>query len=133
MANLTIVAADVSPVVVIEQMTAPASETITAGDYVRLNTSTGKAEPGNGSTTAEVRRGGIALTSAGTNETVTYMKRGTVDLGDALGTLAFDADIYVSDTDGLLADSAGTVSRVVGTVEAAWGNTSADRVLRVDL
>ena len=133
MANLGITASDVAPVEVIEQFTGPAAESINAGQYVRYNVTTGKIELGNATTAAEARSGGIAITSAGAGETVTAVRKGIVDVGDALTALAYDADVYLSDTDGTLADAAGTVSKIVGTVVPVWGYTTADKALRVDL
>jgi len=133
MTNLTIVAADVAPAKIIEQFTGPAAEAIVAGQYVRFNTSSGKIELGKATTTAEARAGGIALGSVAANETVTALSKGWLAVGAALDALTFDDDVYLSDTDGTLADAAGTVSRLVGTVVPAWGNTTADKLLRVDL
>ena len=137
MANLSITAADVAPVRVDEAdlFTGPAAEAITAGQYVRLNTTTGYVELGNGSSTAEARAGGIAIKSAAVaGEPVSYVTQGLVSLGNALGGLAYGADVYLSDTDGTLADAAGTVSRIVGTVHPAYGSTSGvDKLLRVRL
>ena len=122
------------PVKVIEQITAPAAEVITAGTYVRQSTTTGKLEKGNGTSTTENRPGGLAIQAAETiNLPITAVTKGWVDVGDALSALAYDADVFLSDTDGVLADAAGTASRVVGKVVAAWGNTTADKLLRLDL
>ncbi len=131
MANLTISA--IRPVTVIERFTGPAAEAITAGQYVRLNVTTGKIELGNATTTAEARRGGLAETSVGAGQTVSVIRKGLVDVGNALSALAYDADVFLSDTDATLADAAGTVSLVVGTVFPVWGATAADKVLRLDL
>lgn len=133
MANLTVTAADVSPVFIIERFTGPAAEAITAGQYVRYNTTNGKVELGNGSSAAEARKGGLALTGVAAGETVTAVRKGYVDLGDALGDLTYDDDVFLSDTDGTLADTAGTSSLIVGTVIPAWGWTTADKILRLDL
>ena len=48
MATLSVTAADVALVQVIEKFTGPAAEAIAAGQYVRLDTSTGKIALGNG-------------------------------------------------------------------------------------
>lgn len=134
MANLTITASAVAPVQVIEKFTGPASEAITAGMYVRLDTTTGKITPGNGTTAPESRNGGIAVDGANAaGITVTAVRKGIVDLGAALDALAFDADVFLSDTDATLATTAGTVSKVVGTVVPGWGATTADKLLRVNL
>lgn len=133
MADLTITATAVKPVMVIEQFTGPAAEDISAGQYVRLNTTSGKTELGKGTTAAEARPGGIALGTVKAGATVTAVRKGIVDLGNALGDLAYDADVYLSDTDGTLADAAGTVSRVVGQVVPGWAATTADKLLRLNL
>ena len=134
MGNLSITATDVAAVEIIEQFTGPASEAITAGQYVRFNTSTGKIEPGNGSSSGE--RGyqaGIALRSAAAGVSLTVLRKGIVDLGNALGDLDYDAPVYLSDTDGTLATSTGSVERIVGYVTPIWVHTTADKALRVDL
>lgn len=131
MANLTV--SSITPVKVYEQVTAPVGEAVTAGQYVRFNTSTGKLELGNGSSSGEAAKGGLALTSAVAGETVTAVISGLVDIGNALSSINFNASVYLSDTDGTLADAAGTSSRVVGRVYPAWGYTSADKLLKVEL
>jgi len=133
MADLLITASAVAVVEAQEKHTGPAAEDITAGQYVRLNTSNGKVELGKATQAAEARSGGIAVNSARAGTAVTFVRRGVVDLGNALGGLAYDADVYLSDTDGGLATTAGTVSRVVGTVTAGYGHTTADKLLRVTL
>lgn len=134
MTNLTITATDVAPILTIEQFTGPSAEAINAGQYARLNTTTGKIELGNASSVAEARDGGIAITTAEVaGQPVTVVRQGIVDLGAALDSLAYDADVYLSDTDGTLADAAGTVAKRVGTVVPAWGQTTADKALRVGM
>ncbi len=130
MANLTITT--VTPALVYDQVTAPASEAITLAQYVRLSTA-GKLEPGNGTDATESAKGGVALSTVGAGETVTMVTDGYLDVGNALTAMAFNASVYLSDTDGTLATTAGTVSRVVGRVVAAWGATSADKLLRVEM
>jgi hypothetical protein len=134
MANLTIVAADVAPVEVIEAFTGPAKEAILKGQYVRYNVTDGKIELGKGTETAEARKGGIAILGANAaGITITAVRRGIIDIGDAMSALDFDADVFLSDTDGTLADTAGSVSLVVGTVVPAWNATTADKLLRIEL
>jgi len=100
----------------IEQMTLPAAEDIVPGAPLRLDTASGKFTNSNGSTAAEARTYGIAVGShtiiAGMP--VTAVRRGVLD-GFAFGQ-AYDAPIYVSDTDGRLGDAAGTVNVVAGRV-----------------
>lgn len=135
MANLTVTAADVALVVgdSEHQFTGPAAEAISAGQYVRLNTSSGKIALGNGTSAAEVGyTRGIALMSAAANEALTMATAGAiVDLGDALDALAFDAAVYVSDTDGTLADAAGTTSSIVGRVVPGFAATTPDKLLKL--
>lgn len=137
MTNLTITAADVAlvpiPGISYELFSGPCDEAITAGQYVRFNTSTGKITKGNASTVAEARDGGVALNSAAAGLVVEAVRFGYVDLGAAIDGLAYDADVYLSDTDGTLADSIGTVTKVVGTVVPGWGETTPDKLLRVDM
>ncbi len=131
---LTITAAEVAPVEVFEQWTGPAAEVITAWQMVRLETTTGKATLSNGTTAAEARCRGIAINGASAaGITITAVKAGVVDLGDALGDLAFDQAVYLDNTDGALGTAAGTVSLVVGRVVPSWGYTTADKLLHIDL
>jgi len=133
MAALTVTAARIAVLKSIEQINGPAAETITAGQYVRLNTTNGKIELGNASSAGEARAGGIAANSAIAGEDVTMIRKGWLDMGDALGDLTYDDDVYLNDTDGVLGDAAGTVSLIVGTVIPVTGNTTADKALRVNL
>ena len=134
MADLVITEADVAVVKAIEQFTLPSDEAFGAGEVIRLATATGKATPGNGSSAGEARVLGIAAKAAEfAGDVVTIIKKGILDLGDALDALAYDDDVFLSDTDGTLADTAGTVSVVVGRVIPGWGATTADKLLLVDL
>lgn len=135
MADLAITAADVRIVKMYEMLEdGPANEALNAGEPVRVDATTGKYTPGNGTTTTENAVRGIAVNTADyANATITPMKRGILDVGDALSGLGYGATVYLSDTDGTLADAAGTVSTVVGYVIPAWGNTTADKLLLVNL
>jgi hypothetical protein len=118
--------------------TGPVGEVGTAGEYYRLNTTTGKLENGNATTAGEVGAGtsGILLTSVATANltgSIALLKSGAiVDLGEALAGLAFGASVFISDTDATLADSTGTVSVVVGHVTPGWNSTTADKLLILD-
>jgi hypothetical protein len=138
MAALTVVAADVALATKggesHEIITAPAAEAITAGQIVRWTTTTGTLALGNGTTAPESQIVGVAISEANqAGITITAVRKGVVDLGDALDALAFNAVVYASDTDGTLGDAAGTVSKVVGEVIPAFGATTADKLLRVNL
>jgi hypothetical protein len=115
------------------QATYPAAETIAAGAPVRIDTA-GKFTNSNGTTTTENRIYGIATHSANAGEALTAVRKGVMD--GFTFSQAYDAIIYLSDTDGRLADAAGTVSTIVGRVVPAWGQlvgTAADKLLFVDL
>lgn len=134
MADLAITASAVAIVKEIESITLPAGEAVTAGQVGRLVVATGLAGLGNGTTKAEARVFGVAARSTRfVNEAMTFIKRGYIDLGAALDAVAIDAPIYLSDTDGTLADTPGTIAVIVGRVVPAFGNTSADRLLYVDI
>ena len=133
MTDISITATDVALIEAMEKKTAPAAEAITAGQIVRLDTSTGKFTPSNATTSGEGRAYGIAVTSAAAGITLTAVKRGILDLGDALDDLDYDADVYLSDTDGVMADAAGSVEKIVGVVDSMFGHTTADKALRIDL
>jgi hypothetical protein len=110
MADLTVVAADVAPVRVIEQHTLPAAAAITIGAVVYIDTN-GKFALADASAAPTAGAYGIAIqkaTEAG--EAVTAVRKGLVDMGDALDALAFGASVFLSDTNtGILGDAAGTV------------------------
>lgn len=136
MADIALVTANkVEVVESIEQMTLPTDEAITAGMAVRLNTTTGKFTKANGSGAAEARIYGIATKTVASGMPLTAIRQGVMDGWDLSG-LAYDAVVYLSDTDGRLGDAAGTVSTVVGRVipgtSEALG-TSYSKLLLVDL
>ena len=134
MANLSAAtAAEISAVLIIEEFTAPAEEALSAGDVVRLNTTTGYITHAKDTGAAEARVAGILLNTVAANRTGTVLRTGIVDMGDILGDLDYDADVYLSATDGLLADAGVGTSKIVGTVFPGFGNTTPDKLLRVDL
>ena len=136
MANLALVTANtVSVVESLEQMTLPTAEAITAGMAVRIDTSTGKFTAANGTAAGEARIYGVATKTAAAGMALTAIRRGVLD-GFALTGQAYDAAIYLSDTDGMLADSAGTVETVVGRVIPATSaviGAAYDKLLYVGL
>ena len=134
MADLTITATAVKPVALYEQLPdGPASEAISAGQPVRLDTTSGQYTPANGTTAAEARIAGIALTTAIAGATVSVLRNGLLDVGSALSALSYDAAVYLSDTDGTLGTAAGTVSVAVGGVGPGFGATTPDKRRLVDL
>jgi hypothetical protein len=114
------------------QKTLVATETIAAGAPVRIHTD-GKWTNANGTTTTENRIWGIATKSVIAGEALTAIRRGTMD--GFTFTQAYDAIIYLSDTDGRLGDVAGTVSTIVGRVVpgTAVVGTTYDKLLSVEL
>lgn len=134
MTNLTITASAVAIVKELESVTLPTDEAATAGQAGRLATTTGKATKANASTVAEARAVGVFVRSTRfAGEAITLLKRGYLDLGDALDALAYDAPVFLSDTDGALADVPGTVPVLIGRVVPGWGQTTADKLLYVDV
>lgn len=136
MANIALVTADTLHVVEsIIQMTLPAAEAITAGQAVRLDTSSGKFTLANGTDAAESRIYGIAVKTTAAGMPVTAIRKGVLE-GYNLSGDAYDAPVYLSDTDGTLAQGNGTVTVVVGRVipaTAAALGAAYDKLLFVDL
>ena len=131
MADLTVVAAEVAAVKMIDDFTIPRTETVPVGGFGRVD-SNGRLVLGNATTTGELgnRRGIVFELLAGN---VRVMAQGLLDLGSALDSLAIGAQVFISNTDGLLADAAGTVSCVAGIVVPGLGETTADKLLYVNL
>jgi len=134
MADLTITPASVAPVRIDEQRSGPTAVAMEAGVVVYVD-SNGKYALANGNAAPQAVAAGITLEKATTaGETVTVMRKGLLDVGNALSALAFQAPVYLSNTSGgILGDGAGSVSLVVGTVVPVWGATTADKLLRVNL
>lgn len=135
MATIAIVAAGrIRIVESILQMTLPAAEAITAGDAVRIDVTNGKFTKANGSSAAEARIYGVAVRSVAAGMPVTAIRKGVLEGFDLTG--AYDAAVYLSDTDGRLDTVAGTTSVVVGRVISATATTlgtALDKLLFVDL
>jgi hypothetical protein len=109
MADLTITVCRLVRATESEILTKPAGEVATPGTYMRQNTTTGYLEKGNASSEAEL--GGVygllIDDDAAVNQPSTIALPGAiVDLGSALDSLAYDAPVFASATDGLLADAA---------------------------
>jgi hypothetical protein len=111
----------------------PAGGTITAGDAVYQDTA-GKVQRASAGADATENPIGIALRSVVSGEAVTIAgPDAAVDIGDALGGVAFGAAVFLSNTAGALADAAGSASVEMGRVESVFSQTSgtADKVLRL--
>lgn len=121
----------------IQQITLPTAEVVSPGQAARLDTSNGKLTKANGATAPEARVLGIATGGVANiaGQPVTAIKKGVID-GYDLSGLAYDAPVYLSDTDGALDTAAGTVSTVVGRVIPGTSTTlgtAFDKLLLVDL
>lgn len=117
------------------QLTLPAEEAIVAGAAVRLDVTSGRFTNANATVAGEARIFGIAMKSVSAGEPVTVVRKGYLDGWDLSG-LAYDAAVFLSDTDGRLDTAAGTVSTVVGRVipgSAVTLGTALDKVLFLDL
>lgn len=135
MAVITVDENEVAPVLVFEQVTGPVNEAVLAGQYTRINTTTGMRQLGNGTNSTEVGVwAGIAMRSAESGGAITFVRRGIISLGPtALSALAYGANVFLSDTDGMLDTAAGTVSTVIGKVVPGYGSTTPDKLLFVDI
>ena len=130
--ELTIVAADVRPVEIIEQITLPAGADIDAGTYCRID-SNGKIVKAQATTLPNCKRGGYALKSVKAGMPVTLLRKGKIALGSCLDAIALATVLYASDTAGATATAAGTVSFELGQIEPLWADKTPLKVLRVDL
>jgi hypothetical protein len=124
----------VSPIDTVEKHTGPSLEALTRGSLCVRDATTGKIKKADASAGLQVLDAGICITTPRfVGDAVTIVTDGRVALGDALGSMAFGALVYASDTVGLLADAAGTQSVPIGIVEPVWGGAAGvpDRVLRL--
>ena len=135
MANIAVATTNSIHVVTsVQQLTLPAAEAIAAGAPVRIDTTAGTFTNANGTSAGEARVWGIATGTVVAGRPVTAVRRGILD--GYTFTQAYDAAIYLSDTDGTLGDTAGTVSTVVGRVvpgTATTTGTAFDKLLSVEL
>lgn len=117
------------------QRTLPALVAITAGQAVKIDPTTGKLNLANGTDAAHARVYGVALRSVVAGDGLTVIRVGTMD-GYAVSGMAFDAPVYLSDTDGTLADAPGTVSVIVGRIVPATATglgVAYDRLVEINL
>ncbi len=133
MADLAVTAAKVAPVFPeqAEIRTYIAAAAISAGQAVYINSS-GKvdlADADASSSTEHFR--GIALETVGAGQPVSILRRGEV-YGFDLSGVAFDAQVYVSDTAGSLADAAGTTSLVAGRCQPLADSVNINKVLMIN-
>jgi hypothetical protein len=138
MTAISITAADVHAVKIIEEITLPAGEAITAGEVVRVTAATGKWEhdKADESATVTALRGVAIEDRRNTNSPVTAVRRGILDVGDALAALNYGAPVYLGDTDGVMDTAEGTNVVIIGWVYPNFGvsaGTAADKLLYVDV
>lgn len=137
MADLALVTAGRLRVVEsIVQMTAPFAESCAVGDAVRIDTATGKWTKAKGTDAAEARVYGVLVSKDGAGTAGTAIRKGVLD-GFDLSALAYDAAVYLSDTDGKLEGTdAPTVDVIMGRVIGGFATTlgtAADKLLFLDL
>jgi len=135
-ADLTIVTTDVHPVLVIEQFTGPVAEAIDRGEVVCIAAANGLLALADKGESAPVNRpAGIAFVDGyEANISITCLKKGILDVGDALSGLNYGVPVYLSDTAGKIYDTDPTGSTILGYVIPAWhGTGTADKLLWIDL
>ncbi len=132
MADISVTAAKVAPVFPdqAEIRTFIAAAAITAGQPVYINSS-GKVDVADANVAAAEHFRGIALETVGAGQPVSILRRGEV-YGFDLSGVAFDAQVYVSDTAGSLADAAGTTSLVAGRVQPLADSVNINKVLMIN-
>lgn len=86
---------------------------VTAGQPVSINSS-GLGQVCDSATSGTYQFKGIALSTGAIGDTISILERGEIS-GFALGSVAYDALIYVNDT-GILGTTAGTHTIVIGRV-----------------
>ena len=135
MSDLSITASDVAAVEVIEQVSGPVAAAVDAGEVCYIVAANGKYNLADQGESAPVNDPeGVAIVDGSlANATVTLVRQGVVDLGNALDGMDYGATVYLSDTAGKLADADPGNGIVVGEVVPIWGETTADKALRVDL
>lgn len=89
-----------------------AAEAITKGQPV-YQTSAGKAGVADANAAGKQQFRGIALADAGAGKPCPVLRRGHLS-GYVLSGVAYDGQVFLSDTVGALADAAGTMSVVAG-------------------
>lgn len=118
----------------IQQRTLNTAEATATGAAVRQDTATGNWTNSNGTSAGEARIWGVAINDSASGA-VTVIRQGIVD-GFDLSAMAYDAPVYLSDTDGRLSTVAGTTSVVVGRVvpgTAVTNGTANDKLLSIEL
>lgn len=133
MAELTIDPTKVALVKILQHFTAPAGADIDAGEAVKLNASSGKAELANALTIAGCNAlVGIASRTVKEGEPLTILQKGELEVGGAADALNFGAFVYLADTSGKLGEATdGTETKIVGRIVAGFGSTTPAKLLEL--
>lgn len=124
--------ANVKVVKAIDLVSGPASEPINAGQLVGLVAATGQWALADADLVMVCR--GIAVTTANqANISIDVLKKGIVDIDGVADAMDYGADVFPSDTAGLMADAVVNAQPAIGYIVPGWGTTTADKLLRVDL
>ncbi len=134
MADLTITAADVQVVKVIDQVTGPVAAAVDAGEACYIVAASGEYNLADENGSAPLNDPeGVAVTNGNqAHITVTLVRKGILDVGEALAGMDYGATVWLSATAGKLADADPGNSIVIGEVIPGWAHTTADKLLRVD-
>lgn len=137
MAIISIGTSDVSMVEIVEDFHSIAGSTVTPGQFVRFD-GNGQFIPGSVNDAAAAEFGGVAYTFGDTGADMSMMRRGVLNVGNALASVAFGSKIFLGSVAGEWRTdpfgTAGTVDIEIGTVVPAWGNGgTADKLLAVDV
>jgi hypothetical protein len=114
----------------IDQFTGPAGVTITAGQLVGLYTD-GTIILADADAVVKCR--GIAINGGTAGVAINAVAKGDVDCGDIFSGLAYSANVFQSVTAGYMADAVYSTDVAIGYVKPAWGNTTADKLLHIDV
>ena len=129
--QLSITESLVAVVEMIEGHTYPAAAATDAGCSLYLNSSGkwAKADHDAGTGVDAV----ATYTAAVTNAPLQGMRKGILDIGNALTGVAYGDSLYLSSTAGAIDDAITADEEVIGDCVPAWSHTTADKLLRVDL
>ena len=133
MALITVTAARVRVVEVIQAQNKPAAATITRGQICYVDTNGKWALSLTTTLAAAGNIRGWALKDVFANEPLTCLQIGILDIGDGLTAVAIGAPIYGNDGAGTIGDAIGTATVINGYVTSGWAATAVDKLVRVNL
>jgi hypothetical protein len=114
-----------------EVHTYPAAAAIDAGCSIYLNTDGKWAKADHDAGTGV--RAVATYTAHIANASLEGMRKGVLDIGNALSGVAYGASLYLSSTAGKIDDAITADEEEIGQCVPAWDATTADKLLRVDL